>query len=361
MRRLFLALGILVLGAGSLCSQGRAIDQKALQAKLKMVTEKVADKVAEKQPPVSVTTEAKKYLAGYYERTNFSDPQWVRVRKFMQWLTSNEERLNAQFSSAMQNKWESFSAEKKEVVLGAWLGMKYAIDQIGRKPEKTFPISLSQEIWDSDCGDYADKGIIYCSKGNFVEKVNIGLHEATHLLPNVGLRYGYVQTSYSELYAVVAQQRYGLPIKNKANLVAGTRTFLPAYQQTHSVKLLHEYAEGIAALIDYDAIWGREWSSSENNSNELLEMRLRSEVYARGMTGGSDQETSDLYSPAVGKYFHSTGKIIADKYCQEFLKSKETDDLDCMDEHAEDILKIVVTQLRPLVSRNIPPVPQGYI
>ena len=373
MRRLFLVISILLLGAGSLWSQSVVIgrrnngmDSSAIERIKQRLEGQISEQqVARQQARISVVALANGYLSSYYGQTDFSAPQWVRVHNFMQWLADNEERLNNQFHSDVKNLWDTLSEDKKEVALGTWLGMKYALDQVGRRPQDSFPIELSQEIWENPCADYAKAGKIYCSRGNFVTKVNIGLHEAIHLLPNAhDSQRGYM---YGELYAVAGQVRYGLPVKNGALFSEGTRSFFAAYHNARSIELLAEYTAGIAALIDYDDIWQSKWRPSIEYHPEVLGVRVGIEIALSKDRSLQREEPLFSYSPVAEKYFETTGKVIGRKYCTErFPKHGNVRELaqymdQCFEEHPDEILQIVAENLRPLVSPNIPPVPKGYM
>lgn len=308
---------------------------------------------------------AQKYIYAYYGREDFSGSEWVRVQNFLTWLKQNQTRLDQQFQTTIGDKWNQFPANKQEVVLGAWLGMKYAVEKIGGTIDKSFPIVLEEKIWNTECGDYSDRGKIYCSKGDFISKINISLHEAVHLLPYLKQpyrsSYGF-EDSYREKYTVAAQLRYALPAKI-SNYGGGTRSFFPLLKTKQKLELLNEYAEGIAALIDYEKIWASTpWPLHEDNSNESLDMRLRAVVFDElGVSSNGKNKSS--YSLTVNNYFNAVGQQIANTYCKNLPAEKEAQ-IEfihaCMDEHAADILQLAAQKLKPLVSKKIPPIPAGY-
>ena len=334
---------------------------KKLEIKLQTATQQSVSKPTQN----IVLKRAEQYIYSYYGKKDFSDPQWVRVQNFLTWLKQNETRLEQQFRAAMGDKWKQFSADKQEVVLGAWLGMKYAVEKIGGTTDKSFPIVLEEKIWNTECGDYSYRRQIYCSKGDFISKVNISLHETVHLLPYLKRTYrpGYdFEDSYREKYTVASQLRYALPAKKTSNYNGGTRSFFPILKTKQKFKLLNEYAEGIAALIDYEKIWASTpWPSHEDNSNESLDMRLRTVVFDK--LGVSSDNSGDFYSPAVNNYFNDVGWQIANTYCKN-LPAERNAQIEfihaCMDEHAADILQLAAQKLQPLVSKKIPPVPAEY-
>lgn len=365
-RRLLITCALCLAGSLLWGQSGKTPKQltKAQQALLnELVTKRPPEAPAAAQP--LVLKQAKTYLHAYYGRTNFNAPEWERVQNFLTWLTQNQTQLDQQFQKTVGAKWEQFSAEKQEVVLGAWLGMKYAVDQIGHAPGKQFPIVLEEKIWNTECGDYSSRRQIYCSKGDFVSKVNIALHEAVHLLPylkrpyRAGNDFG---DSYREKYTVAAQLRYSLPAKKENNYGGGTRSFFPLLDSPQAAKLLNEYAEGIAALIDYEQIWKfTPWPLGEDNSNESLDMRLRTLVFDKLGVQKDDHQT--FYSFKVNNYFNEIGFEIAKKYCNQLPKEKDAqaDYIHaCFDAHQTEILALTAEKLRPLVSKQIPPVPKGY-
>ncbi len=354
-------LFLLFLLVGLSFGEVRASSATTTQA-IDAAVERAAVQTAQ-QP--SVVAQAQKYLTAYYGRRDFSAPQWVRVKNFQTWLTQNKTRLDSQFKQSLGAKWDTFPAEKQEAALGAWLGMKYAVDKIGNAPDKQFPIVLEEKIWDTECGDHSYRRNIYCSKGDFVSKVNISLHEAVHLLPYLNRRYrpGHdFEDSYREKYTVAAQLRYALPAKKTTNYGGGTRSFFPLLNSKQALKLLNEYAEGIAALVDYEKIWASTpWPLHEDNSNESFDMRLRAVVFDK--LGVSTDEESSFYSFAVNNYFNDVGWEIAHTYCKDLPAEhdKQVEFLHkCMDTHATEILKLASQKLKPLVSKKIPPVPDGY-
>lgn len=342
-------------------ASSRATVLKNLEKKLQAATQLSVSKPAQSV----VLNRAQQYIYEYYERKDFSEPQWVRVQNFLNWLQPNQTRLEQQFQASMGDKWEQFSADKQEVVLGAWLGMKYVVEKIGGSTDTSFPIVLEEKIWNTECGDYSNRRQIYCSKGDFISKVNISLHETVHLLPYLKRSYraGHdFEDSYREKYTVAAQLRYALPAKKTTSYVGGTRSFFPLLNTQQKLKLLNEYADGIAALIEYEKIWASTpWPLHEDNNNESLDMRLRTIVFDK--LGVSSHKADNFYSFAVNNYFNDVGWQIANTYCKN-LPAERDAQIEfihaCMDEHAADILQLAAQKLKPLVSKKIPPIPAGY-
>ncbi|MBO7604943.1 MAG: hypothetical protein J6S61_00555, partial [Elusimicrobiaceae bacterium] len=176
------------------------------------------------------------------------------------------------------------------------------------------------------------------------------------------------EDSFREQYAVVSQQRYALPVRLKSASIAGTRTFFPIFNRGKGTELLEEYAEGITSLIDYDALWKNrsQWNVAANNSNESLDMRLREEVFI-ALEVSSNSKRSSFYSAKGNEFFRQVGQEIIQTYCNRLPpkakdKQPQIDYLHaCFDNNASGIIKIVAKHLKPLVSKNIPPVPAGYM
>ena len=354
-------MAVSLLTPASLLAQ-MTFDKDTLESRLRQRMQAAA---TQWQAANSVVSQADKYLSSYYGRDDFSSREWARVQDFKRWLKDNEESLNKQFAADdIGRQYNSLSAEQKEAALGTWLGMKYAVDVIGEKPNKSFPVKLEEDTWNKKDGDRADKGSISITKGSFVEKMNVGLHEAVHLMPNASLRYGYTSAAYGEKYAVAAQQRYGLPVKEGANAMAGARSFFPAFQAGRSGDMLGEYTEGISALIDYDNIWkNKQWDLAGPDTSQLLGKRLQEAVVSLVEKG----EMTDVegYSPAMNKYLKSVAEAIAEDFRKDSSgegQEKKTELVGkYFDQHSDRVAKVAGEQLRSVASQNLPPVPKGYM
>jgi len=362
MRRLLLTISVLLLGSVGLWSQTYSLE--------KIDLEKV---IAESQLSVPIVARARRYLTSYYGRSDFSSPQWVRVNDFLQWMQSRQKELDNEYA-VLLSKRDPLSAEQEKVVLGAWLGMKYALDKIANEPYKQLGVILEEKLYETECSDYAYRGTIHCTKGDFVSKINIGLHEAVHLIPYVNfspkelyLRRNRIEDdTYRELYTTIAQQRYALPVKMQNNFASGCRTFFPLFDKTHSLDLLSEYQEAIYALIDYDEIWEKEWPLDESGqTNGSLEDAVRTVVFDEwGFWGASDQRNY-FYSVRVNEFLQEIGQEVKRTWCFKLPDRTSAVQISylhsCIDEHQKEILELIAQRLRPLVSPNIPPIPKGYI
>lgn len=148
-------------------------------------------------------------LESYYGRTDFSDPGrkngWYRVGLFLKWLASQEEELKRDKISyrdsankisvcevLRKNDNKNISSEDKRNVLSVWLGAKYIADIYARPYGiKRMPVFDWGELGDTDSATIKNSGkgkeptaTISFSRDehSFVEGLNSGIHEGTHLL-----------------------------------------------------------------------------------------------------------------------------------------------------------------------------------
>ncbi len=320
------------------------------------------------QLPFHLFSQTKQYLYKYYGKQDFGTPSWQRVRDFLIWEKTNQPRLTQEFLSGAGKEWEQLPPDKQETLLGAWLGMKYALDRIAHRPEQEFRIVLLEETGDTPETNYVRNQTIYCSKGDFATKINIGLHQTIRLLSLLGKPYPPEEewTDFrQEKYTAIFQQRYGLPVKMTVDPIYGTRTFFPIYYhgtQQQMRDLLNGYAEEISSLIDYDRIKMRPWKLGPHDHNdESLKTRLQNEIFSLLLYKKNPTEL--LYSIRASSFFSSVGQKIIDQYCNQ-LPSAPDQQVSyirhCFDEHTDEILTVFTQTLLSSVSGSLPAVPHGY-
>lgn len=166
----------------------------------------------------------KKELSSYYGRSNFSDPQrttgWYRVNDFLQWLKQNAPVLENEVVN-IPNKQMVFltdiypdpairRSDADRYIFWIYLGARYIADVYHMQAD--FSRLSIQFCPDSAC-TLAGTGMILVdpqAASSVPAILNLGMHEATHILPYLGPQ---KKGTLSELATFYSQYNYGLPVK----------------------------------------------------------------------------------------------------------------------------------------------------
>ena len=176
-------------------------------------------------PDINVVSEAKNKIYQYYNKETFNEPEWIRVKNFLTWLSENEFSLNEYFWETYPDTDNSLNVETEKFIF-AFLGANYISKQIVGKMFD-IPITISWE------GCYASSSQVHiCIEPyNYMEVLNTSIHEAAHLLSavgNVNISKNNYNIQYSDFLSeeitIFAQLKYALPLKF-GKILHGTRAF----------------------------------------------------------------------------------------------------------------------------------------
>lgn len=199
-------------------------------------------------------------LQHYYDRENFNDPKretgWYRVDNFLSWLETNASKLEEETISLGK-----YTLSVKQIIssdkflkdrslsdlLWVYLGVRYIADMYQVKAD----FSRLQLIMSNSSNQAIDGlGIIKISlkeQRSFIEQINLGIHEGTHILPYL---MGHDKV-LSELATFYSQYNYGLPVnaKQTVHTISGVRDIRQTYRNHNGLALLYEYNYFVAGLI----------------------------------------------------------------------------------------------------------------
>lgn len=321
-------------------------------------------------PDINVVSEAKNKIYQYYNKETFNEPEWIRVKNFLTWLSENEFSLNEYFWETYPDTDNSLNVETEKFIF-AFLGANYISKQIVGKMFD-IPITISWE------GCYASSSQVHiCIEPyNYMEVLNTSIHEAAHLLSAVGdvniskNNYNIQYSDFlSEEITIFAQLKYALPLKF-GKILHGTRAFfILADEESVKQKIDHikgEYADIVYPITDY----------SSYDENKVLNTKIRKsrsvyqivELIFNGINNnylGKDYNLNDdevyylqstifqnVKQEMENHFFFNISKY--DNYSKGYLQKLLSDNED-------EIMFFFVKNLKKYADKNIPPVPEGYI
>ena len=83
----------------------------------------------------NIVQEMKDMIYDYYGKNTFDEPEWIRVKNFLDWIESNKDFLNRKFAMQKINLTE----DHRKVFIGVFLGAHYVTDKM---LGKTFDLSI---------------------------------------------------------------------------------------------------------------------------------------------------------------------------------------------------------------------------
>ncbi len=301
--------------------------------------------------------DAKNKIYRYYGKESFEEPEWIRVKNFLNWLDENEISLNKRFREA----YPGTNTENSEKLFFAFLGANYVSQKLINK-KFDLPIQISRE------GCYADQVHICIEPYNYMEVLNVAIHEAAHILPAIINKDIQPYDILSEEITTFAQLKYALPLKS-GKIVHGTKAFfIYSDKETNRLKINDikgEYADIVYSAVNY----------SDFNESTILNKKIRKsrsvykilQIIFNGIDNNylgknyilNDDEIYYLQNPV----FQDTKKdmenslspkVLGYNYSKGYLQKIFLD-------NEEEILSSFVKNLRKHADKNIPPVPKGYI
>lgn len=203
----------------------------------------------------------------YYNRTNFSDPNytsgWFRVDDFLFWVEEEEPKLEKIFIKYYTDSDISYPPKKDldYVILGGFLGAYYTASHCS-SVENVRHVGI-QEGFSSSAGTTS---LVIQEDGSFISFIMGGLHEGAHMMPYLcsGIRSNSPSDNLSELVTVSAELTYGLPL-NKNDIEMG-RAADVRKELLREGDLNRYYTQSLLALLQYDVIS----SLLENNQAQKL-------------------------------------------------------------------------------------------
>lgn len=209
----------------------------------------------------SIYHKVRRSLESYYNRQYFEDADrssgWYRVDEFLEWVYKNEAKLKK--SRVLLHKeyiplsqlYISLQSEMHQKLFWGYLGARYAFEKMNLDGDllEKYPFSICSE---NSCYATANLNSItlgQTERADFVGFFNIGIHEATHILPISSRRQG-TQDALPESATVKAQNLWGLPVRAKKDFYSGVRDFRVSYRQGVSPQnLMTEYADAVPSVL----------------------------------------------------------------------------------------------------------------
>lgn len=315
---------------------------------------------------IDIVSEAKNKIYQYYGKNTFEEPEWIRVKNFLNWLDENNLSLNKYF----WGKYHVSAGIDMDKYIFAFLGANYVSDNTISKMFD-LPIKISRD----GCYAYSYPAHICIEPYHYMEVLNAAIHEASHLLSAVGNSdiannsYNMPQSDVlSEEITVFSQLKYALPLKS-GKVLHGTKAYF-IYSDLEKdrqkvKKIKEEYADIVYSVANY----------SDYNESKILNNKIRKsysvykilelifndinsnylgnhilnddEIYYLQSPVFQDTKKGmiNLLSPVISNHYdYSKG------YLQKVLSDNE-----------DEILFLFIKNLRKYADKNIPPVPNGYI
>ncbi len=230
-------LTFILLGMPAVAKQSKAADWSVLEQQVQV------------QPLFNLVQSS---LFEYYNKTDFSSPEWYRVADVLKFLEKNQASLQNALIHLGQNSIPVSqllsSADKKDQnLLWSYLGARYLFDKFGKSfPDITFSLCSDHNCYANGADNSIILGDIY--QTNHIGFFNIGIHEATHLLLYEEGRL------LSEIATCTAQNKWALPVKLAAHqqiIFSGVRDFRLSLQRLGGMAwyLNKEYNECIIAPL----------------------------------------------------------------------------------------------------------------
>lgn len=200
-------------------------------------------------------------LQGYYDRQVFVDPNhqtgWFRVDDFLAWVKKNASALEKEsvrttketvsLKSIYANA-KSWNYEPLYRTFWVYLGARYIADVYGVKADFS---RLSVVFCQDMACAIAGTGSIVISPNSseaLPSIINMGMHEATHMLLYLS---GNTEDQLSELATFYTQYNYGLPVRGQDALTLGdgVRDIRHTRRMRPDIDVLYEYNSFIAGHV----------------------------------------------------------------------------------------------------------------
>lgn len=334
------------------------------------------------QKNLNVLKFARNKIYDYYGRTSFDEPEWERVKKFLIFLDENGTRLNALFNKRYKKYFYTLPKEKKEQLIGAFWGANYLTNTF---IDKDFDLGIAvSKVSQSTLL----AGTISINAGNVVEAIDLAIHEATHSLNFIGTN-GYNTQGIgllSEKLTIFAQLYLGLPIpitKNKIRI--GTRTWYlhdqDKFIEENYEEILGEYSAMFFAAAEYDQYI--EEIANFSTWTDLFKQSLGEVItglaYIDIINTWGYEKYGKKYTPVKASnfldqqivnnaIFQNVSDIIVKNFLDDYNNltdyTKEeisTTFNEWFEENNLEVATIIFQELAKSASKNIPPVPEGYI
>lgn len=362
-------------------------------------------------PNIDIVEKANNFITQYYGKDTFDEPDWVRVKNFLTWMNRNKSSLNAAYKPYLFKNNISFGIASTDIFIAAYLGANYVSQNIiSEKFDLPIKMAYTCEAKHSEmCIQSEDP----------LEAINIGIHEAVHLLRDN--KYGEDnKRMLSEAVTVFSQLKYGVPIKNpNRDIRYGCRnTFMFADEEfvcEHETEILNEYADIALSIINYSQysrnpasvlrVVGEEDKVIADIVRILLYRKSLASTYGNGVILNktllhdmvSDYEnrlseydkqflTNPFYEDTVNEIYASMFEKDLNKFVLDFHReivphfnyyygaNQEEDTFETrfkkeynkyfqelFKNNLSEIANIIVINLRKHADANIPPVPEGYM
>ncbi len=233
-------LTFILLGMPAVAKQSKAADWSVLEQQVQV------------QPLFNLVQSS---LFEYYNKTDFSSPEWQRVADVVKFLKKNQTSLQSSLihlgqGSIPVSQLLSSTEKKDQNLLWSYLGARYLFDKFGKDfPDITFSLCSAQNCYANGADNSIILGDIY--QTDHIGFFNIGIHEATHLLLYEDGRL------LSEIATCTAQNKWALPVKlaiHQQIVFSGVRDFRLSLQRLESMAwyLNKEYNECIIAPLYAD-------------------------------------------------------------------------------------------------------------
>lgn len=322
------------------------------------------------QTPIDIVLETKNKIYKYYDRENFDEPEWIRVKNFLNWLNENETSLNEYFSQTYLTDSNTTNADIEKFIF-AFLGANYVSQQIINK-KFNLPIRISRE----GCFAYPAPVHICVEPLEYMEILNLAMHEAAHLLlaienANIVDNNHNMQHSdiLSEEITIFTQLKYALPLKS-GKILHGTKAFfIYSNEETENLKLKNikgEYADIVYPVVNYSTYDKNKILNSKTRKSrsvyqilQLIFNGINSNYLGKDFTLNED-EIYYLQSPVfqdTKKYMENdlfTNLSDYDNYSKGYLQK-------ILSDNEEELLLYFIKNLRKYADKDIPLVPNGYI
>lgn len=320
---------------------------------------------------VDIVQEAKEMITRYYDRNTFNGASWKRVKNFLSWMEENKDFLNASFTRRVLK----LAPRYRETYIGVFLGANYATKNM---IDKWYNLRI--RIGDGNVFE-ASNGIISASNSDFITGVNVGIHEAAHLLPlvknkseNGDIRDAYM---YPEEIAVFSNLKYGLPVRANNDIREGTRSYFMfannAFIERNYTDILNEYSEVVYAAVNFSKYSADNFETYGPSMDAPIRGTLSYLISDKVMENRFPEDKEDLeYFNAIfleNPVFMSTVNEVVTTVINPKLNNSPDNTSNGIYYYTENLIRenqlpiarIFVKNLKKYADRNILPVPAGYI